>query len=290
MPSLRDLRKRIGSVQNTRQITKAMKMVAAAKMRRSQEAILRARPYADGLDGVLSDLASRVDTEDHPLLARRVPKRVEIVVMTSDRGLCGSFNTNITRKAEQFLFEKGPDFDRVTLSCIGRKGRDHFRRRTVDIRREYVGVFDKVSFALAAEIADQLARDFVAHDLDAIWLLYNEFKSVIQQRIVLAPLLPITLPEGRDPSGAPQIDYEYEPGKRQILDTMLPKYLATDIFRAMLESAASEQGARMTAMDNATKSAGEMIDSLTLRYNKARQAAITKELMEIVTGAEALKQ
>jgi F-type H+-transporting ATPase subunit gamma len=290
MPSLRDLRKRIASVQSTRQITKAMKMVAAAKMRRSQESILKARPYANGLSLVLSDLASRVNTEDHPLLARRTPRKVELIVMTSDRGLCGSFNTNIIRKAENFLFQKGPEFDRISLSCIGRKGRDHFRRKTVDIRSEYVGVFEKVSFATAAEIADKLARDFVSQDLDAIFLLYNEFKSVIQQQVVLNPLLPITLPEGQQPGTALGVEYEYEPGKEAILNTILPKYLATGIYRAMLESAASEFGARMTAMDNATKSAGEMIDSLSLKYNKARQAAITKELMEIVTGAEAIKQ
>jgi F-type H+-transporting ATPase subunit gamma len=264
-------------------------MVAAAKMRRAQEAILKARPYANGLSTVLSDLAARVNTDAHPLLARREPKRVELVVMTSDRGLCGSFNTNIVRKAEQFLFEKGPSFERITLSCIGRKGRDHFRRRTVDIRREYVGVFNKVTFSSAAEIAEQLARDFVSQDLDAIWLLYNEFKSVIQQRVVLYPMLPIELPADGGHDGTGCVDFAYEPDKEAILNAILPKYLATEIFRAMLESAASEHGARMTAMDNATKAAGEMIDTLSLKYNKARQAAITKELMEIVTGAEAIK-
>ena len=288
MPSLRALRKRIGSVRNTRQITKAMKMVAAAKMRRAQEAILKARPYANGLSAVLVDLSARVNADAHPLLNRREPKKVELVIMTSDRGLCGSFNTNIVRKAEQFLFEKGPSFDRITLSCIGRKGRDHFRRKTVDIRREYVGVFNNVTFSAAAEIADQLARDFVAQEFDAIWLLYNEFKSVIQQRVVLYPMLPIQLPQDAA-HGFGGVDFEYEPDKETILSAILPKYLATEIYRAMLESAASEHGARMTAMDNATKAAGEMIDTLSLKYNKARQAAITKELMEIVTGAEAIK-
>ncbi|MBI5525459.1 MAG: ATP synthase F1 subunit gamma [Deltaproteobacteria bacterium] len=288
MPSLRALRKRIGSVRNTRQITKAMKMVAAAKMRRAQEAILKARPYANGLSTVLLDIAARVNTEAHPLLARREPKKVELVVMTSDRGLCGSFNTNIVRRAEQFLFEKGGEFDRISLSCIGRKGRDHFRRKTVDIRREYIGVFNNITFSSAAEIAQELARDFVAQDLDAIWLLYNEFKSVIQQRVALYPLLPMRIPEETGTAAA-GVDFVFEPDMATILDAILPKYLGTEIYRAMLESAASEHGARMTAMDNATKAAGEMIDSLTLKYNKARQAAITKELMEIVTGAEAIK-
>jgi len=286
MASLKDLRKRIASVQNTRQITKAMKMVASAKMRRAQESIVKARPYANGLDEVLRDLATRVSAEDHPLLARRIPKKVELVVMTSDRGLCGAFNTNIIRHAEQFLFEKGPDFDRITISAIGRKGRDHFKRRTVDMRREYVGVFDKVQFSTASEIADQLAHDFVSNELDAIYLLYNEFKSVVQQNLVLHRLLPITIPEG---ATAARLDYEYEPDKSAILEAILPKYLATDIFRAMLESAASEHGARMTSMDNATKAAGDMISTLSLKYNKARQTAITTELMEIVSGAEALK-
>ncbi|MFA6032257.1 MAG: ATP synthase F1 subunit gamma [Myxococcota bacterium] len=286
MASLKDLRKRIASVQNTRQITKAMKMVASAKMRRAQESILKARPYANGLDEVLRDLATRVSAEDHPLLARRTPKKVELVVMTSDRGLCGAFNTNIIRHAEQFLFEKGPDFDRITISAIGRKGRDHFKRRTVDMHREYVGVFDKVQFSTASEIADQLARDFVSNELDAIYLLYNEFKSVVQQNLVLHRLLPITIPEGTASVG---LDYEYEPDKSAILDAILPKYLATDIYRAMLESAASEHGARMSSMDNATKAAGDMISTLSLKYNKARQTAITTELMEIVSGAEALK-
>ena len=285
--SLKDLRKRIGSVQNTRQITKAMKMVSAAKMRRSQDAILRTRPYANGLADVLSDLAARVETDAHPLLARRTPKVVELIVMTSDRGLCGAFNMNIIRQAEQFLFEKGPQFDRITISCIGKVGRDYIRRKGLDIHREYTGVFDKVSFSTATEIADQLSKDFVSNELDAIYLLYNEFKSVMQQRVVLSPLLPITLPGGESPMN--EIDFEYEPTKEAILSTILPKYLAVGIFRSMLESAASEHGARMTAMDNATKSANDMISSLSLKYNKARQTAITTELMEIVSGAEAMK-
>jgi len=290
MASLRALRKRISSVQSTRQITKAMKMVAAAKMRRSQEAILKARPYAIGIESVLADLVDRVGAEDHPLLSRREPKKIEIVVMTADKGLCGAFNTNIIRRTEQFLFEEGSKFESITLSCIGRKGRDHFRRRSVNIRREYTGIFEKIGFCTAAEIADQLSKDFINRELDVIYLLYNQFKSVIQQNVTLYQLLPIIKPDRKTTGLMDGTEYEYEPDKEAILNVILPKYLATEIHRALLESSASELGARMTAMENATKSAGDMINSLTLKYNKARQTAITTELSEIVSGAEAIKQ
>ncbi len=298
MPSLRDIRKRIASVKNTRQITKAMKMVAAAKLRRAQEAIVRARPYAQHLDAVLGSLATRADLAAHPLLAVRPPKRVELVLLTSDRGLCGGFNANVLRRAQRFLADgKGPDgspYERVELSTLGRKGRDFTQRRKLAVRKDYVGVFEQLEFRKAEAIADELTRHFVEARLDAVFLLYNEFQSAISQRVSLVQLLPIVprpvlAPEPAAEGAAQPVDYLYEPSRAEVLDALLPQHLATQLWRAMLESQASEHGARMTAMDAATKNASEMIARLTLQFNRARQAYITKELMEIVSGAEALK-
>jgi F-type H+-transporting ATPase subunit gamma len=289
--SLRDIRKRIASVRSTQQITKAMKMVATAKLRRAQESILATRPYASKMFDVLSSLASRTSPDVHPLLSRREPKRVEVVVFTSDRGLCGAFNMNLIQRAERFM-EEEKGREELVYSFIGRKGRDYFRKRRVNIRREYINLFGKVDFPLASRIGQDLVQAYVEGKVDAIYLLYSEFRSAIQQRIVLEKILPVspkTQEGAEEGKKTPAVDYIYEPSEREILGQLLPMYVEVQIYRALLESVASEFGARMTAMENATKNAAEMIDKLTLVYNKARQASITKELIEIVSGAEALK-
>jgi len=299
--SLRDIRKRIASIRSTQQITKAMKMVAAARLRRAQESILATRPYASKMLEVLNSLAARTAVEAHPLLARREPKRVEVVLFTSDRGLCGAFNMNLIQRAERFLTEEKGDTDEIGLSLIGRKGRDYFRKRKVSIRREYINFFGKVDYPLASRIGQELVLAYSEKQVDGIYLLYSEFRSAIQQPVVLKRILPVTprVPDSGDkppapPSHPPEqrgtaIEYIYEPSEGEILEKILPQYVEVQIFQALLESVASEYGARMTAMENATNNAAEMIDKLTLVYNKARQAAITKELIEIVSGAEALK-
>jgi F-type H+-transporting ATPase subunit gamma len=276
-----------------------MKMVATAKLRRAQENILANRPYAAKMLEVLRSLAARTLPDAHPLLYRREPKRVELVVFTSDRGLCGAFNMNLISRAERFL-EEEKGAENLTFSFIGRKGRDYFRRKKVTIRQEYVNLSEKVNYPLAARIGGELVQSYVAEQVDAIYLLYSEFKSAIQQRVVLEKILPLAsdvLREGKEKgtpspeaSGIPAaVDYIYEPSEVEILGKILPMYVEVQIYRALLESLASEFGARMTAMENATNNAAEMIDKLTLVYNKARQAAITRELIEIVSGAEALK-
>jgi len=286
MPSLKDIRKRIASVKSTQKITRAMNMVAAAKLKRAQTRILELRPYAVKTHEVLSSVAARAGAEEvHPLLARREPKEVMLLVLTSDRGLCGGFNANINRAAERTM--KSPDFGHVSLSVCGRKGRDYFRRRNADIRHEFMGVFERLDWDRAAEIARVIIDEYETKSLDAVYLVYNEFKSAISQKVVVEPLLPIVPLESK--GDLAPVDFIYEPSKRALLDRLLPMYVEVEVYRALLESVASEHGARMTAMDSATKNANEMIDDLTLVYNRARQAAITKELMEIIGGAEALK-
>jgi F-type H+-transporting ATPase subunit gamma len=289
--SLRDIRKRIASVRSTQQITKAMKMVASAKLRRAQENILATRPYATKMFDVLSSLAARTSPDAHPLLSRREPKRVEVVVFTSDRGLCGAFNMNLIQRAERFKEEGTSGAEVITFSFIGRKGRDYFRKRKVTIRREYVNLFGKVDYPLASRIGQDLVEAYAEEQVDAIYLLYSEFRSAMQQRILLEKILPVTpkIPGEEAIKRPAGVDYIYEPSEGEILDKLLPMYVEVQVYRALLESVASEFGARMTAMENATNNASEMIDKLTLVYNKARQAAITKELIEIVSGAEALK-
>ena len=299
--SLRDIRKRIASIRSTQQITKAMKMVAAARLRRAQESILATRPYAIKMLEVLSSLAARTSVEAHPLLARREPKKVEVVLFTSDRGLCGAFNMNLIQRAERFLVEEKANTDEIGLSLIGRKGRDYFRRRKVRIRREYINFFGKVDYPLASRIGQELVQAYSEKQVDGIYVLYSEFRSAIQQPVVLRKILPVApkVPDGGEktptpPEHSPEargtgVEYIYEPSEGEILGKLLPMYVEVQIFQALLESVASEYGARMTAMENATNNAAEMIERLTLIYNKARQAAITKELIEIVSGAEALK-
>jgi F-type H+-transporting ATPase subunit gamma len=286
--SLRDIRKRIVTVRSTQQITKAMKMVAAAKLRRAQESILATRPYATKMLEVLSSLAARTSAEAHPLLARRKSRWVEVVVFTSDRGLCGAFNMNLILRAERFMEEEKAKTEEIALSFVGRKGRDYFRKRKVVMRREYVNFFGKVDYLLASRIGQGLVQAYSEERVDGIYLLYSEFRSAIQQRVILEKILPVT-PSSPRAIGPAAVEYLYEPSESEILDKILPMYVEVQVYKALLESLASEYGARMTAMENATNNAAEMIEKLTLVYNKARQAAITKELIEIVSGAEALK-
>jgi F-type H+-transporting ATPase subunit gamma len=288
MANLKAIRKRIASVKSTQKITRAMKLVAAARLRKAQQAILELRPYALKTLEVLSAVAARAgeDEEQHPLLARREPKSVMLVVLTSDRGLAGAFNSNINKAAFQRWKELEREGSTVRFAVVGRKGRDYLRRRGADIRHDFTGVFEGLTSERAGEIGRYVVSEYTAHDLDACYVVYNEFKSAISQRVVVEPLVPIT-PMELD-AGA-NVDFLYEPSKKELLDTLLPMYVQGEIYRALLESVASEHGARMTAMDAATSNASDMIGRLTLTFNRARQAAITKELMEIIGGAEALK-
>jgi F-type H+-transporting ATPase subunit gamma len=290
VPSLRDIRNRITSVRSTRQITRAMKMVSAAKLRRAQDAILRTRPYAQLLDQMLARVAARSGRDDeapHPLLAvRPEPRAAEVVVITSDRGLAGGFNSNIARRTQRFLIESVERFETVRLATIGRKGRDALRARRLQVRKDFTGVHSDLRYERAEEIAGEYTDKFLSGELDAVFVCYNEFKSAIAQKPVVVQLLPIATAPGPDAGG---VDFEYEPSRERLLGELLPRHVATQVWRALLESAASEHGARMSAMESATKNAEEMIGALTLQYNRARQAYVTKELLEIVSGAEALK-
>ncbi|MFY1827125.1 ATP synthase F1 subunit gamma [Myxococcus fulvus] len=293
MASLRDIRKRIRSVKNTRQITKAMKMVSAAKLRKAQDAILAARPYASMLDQIISDLVVRSGDSDlsHPLLAARPVKRVELVTLTSDRGLAGGFNSNVTRRTNRFLYENS-GLERIQLSTVGRKGNDFFRNRNQNIRKDFGGLYQRLNYRAAADVAEELVASFLNGEVDAVHIVYNEFISAINQKVVVTQLLPLqTLGAGAAPSegAAAMVDFKYEPDRQAVLDRLVPQAVNIKLYRALLESVASEHGARMSAMENATSNASDMISSLTLTYNRTRQAVITKELMEIVSGAEALK-
>jgi F-type H+-transporting ATPase subunit gamma len=283
MPALIDIRRRIRSVKSTQQITKAMKMVSAAKLRRAQESMFAARPYARKMMEVLNSLASRADPSLHPLLQGRGGDRALAVVITADKGLCGAFNANIVRTAARFIAERGEPG--LELSLVGRKARDAFRRRQVRVRSEHVGVFQALRYSTARELARELIEAFTRGEVDQVFLVYNEFKSVIQQRIVVDRLLPIERHALRPQQ--PALDYVYEPSPAAIFDEILPKHVEVQVWRALLESNAAEHGARMTAMDAATNNASEMIDRLTLYMNKVRQAAITKEIIEVVSGAGA---
>lgn len=292
MANLKAIRKRIQSVKNTQKITRAMKMVAAARLRRAQQAIMQARPYALETLDVLSSLAARAGEEEvHPLLARREPKNVMLVIITSDRGLAGAFNTSINKAAHKLLKQLEAEGKTVSIATIGRKGRDYFSRRGCTMRHEFTGVFEKLGPDKAHEIGHEIIAAYTEAHLDAVYLVYNQFKSVIAQEVVMEPLLPIRPMQmsGATPAHESVTDYIYEPNKTAILNTLLPMYVNVEVYRALLESVASEHGARMTAMDNATKNAAEMLGKLTLKFNRARQAAITTELMEIIGGSEALK-
>jgi len=286
MASLKSIRKRISSVKSTQQITKAMKMVAAAKLRRAQEAAQEARPYADKLSDMLQTVASRVAADSgHPLLAERPSeRRIDLIVVTSDRGLCGGYNAQLIRKAEQFIAEHAGTQVRVT--AVGNKGYMYFRRRPVGVAEQHIQMPAGPGLALALELSARVAREYIAEETDGVYLLYSRFRSALSQVPTVERLLPV--PSKTD-GGGDTLDYIYEPDEATLLDRLLRQYITTLILRAFLESIASEQGARMTAMDSATANARDMIDRLTLAMNRARQAAITTELMEIVSGAEALK-
>jgi F-type H+-transporting ATPase subunit gamma len=283
MPALIDIRRRIRSVKSTQQITKAMKMVSAAKLRRAQEAMFAARPYARKMMEVLNGVASRAAPDAHPLLQERGHDKVLLVVITADKGLCGAFNANIIRTATRFLADRRDG--EVELALVGRRARDFFRRRAVKIRSERVGVFQALRYQAARELAQELITAFTKGEADQVFLVYNEFKSVIQQRLVIDRLLPIERHALRPQEAS--LDYLYEPEPAGIFATLLPKHVEVQVWKALLESQAAEHGARMTSMDAATNNASEMIDRLTLYMNKVRQAAITKEIIEVVSGAGA---
>ncbi len=303
MPSLIDLRRRIRAVKNTQQITKAMKMVAASKLRRAQERIMSARPYAIQMQRVLSSVAGRVDPSIHPLLAvreRRPESKTLAVVVTADKGLCGSFNTNVVKAAGAFITESTMP---ATLGLVGRKGRDFFVRRGLAIVFERIGIFQKLRFEDGQAVAQIAVDAFVSGDVDRVVLIYNEFKSVMTQRVVVEQLLPIARadvdltpppePHGAAPGTPPgagylPVEYLYEPSAQAIFDQLLPRYVEVQVYRALLESNAAFFAAQMTAMDTATKNSADMIANLTLYMNKVRQAAITREIIEVVSGAEAL--
>ena len=294
MPSLLDIRRRIRAVKSTQQITKAMKMVAASKLRRAQERIQQARPFASQMLRVLNSLAARVDPAAHPLLdERRAPRaggRVLLFVITADRGLCGSFNTNVIKSTGQFIAESR---DReVALGLVGRRGRDFFARRGFEVRYEQINLFASLKLDDARAIANEAIEAFTGGAVDSVYLVYNEFKSVLNQRVVIERLLPIPRLESDGsapaPAAGPEVDYLYEPAPEELLTTLIPSHVEVQVFRALLESAAAEHAARMTAMDAATRNSAEMIEGLTLYMNKVRQAAITREIIEVVSGAQAL--
>ena len=290
MPTLRDIQRRIRSVQSTQKITRAMKLVAAAKLRRAQERILAARPYAGKMSELLGNLVSAASGSDeiqHPLLEQREGPRRQIVIITADKGLAGAFNANVIRRALEFVRQSNTA--EITLVVVGRKARDFYRRRPWTIKRDMIGFWDRLAYTHAAELADYFMRQYLDGEVDEVHLVYNEFRSVAVQRPVREQLLPIPrTAEGEADTAA--VDYLYEPNPKAILDELLPRHVRTQVFRALMESLAGEYGARMTAMEAATKNAKEMIDVLTIQYNKARQEKITKELLDIVGGAEALKQ
>jgi F-type H+-transporting ATPase subunit gamma len=300
VPSLIDLRRRIRAVKSTQQITKAMKMIAASRLKRAQDRVIAARPFAQRMLNVLNGLVSRVDQDAHPLL--RVPAqgtgRPLLIVITADRGLCGSFNSNVIKAAGHFILNEAPGRD-IALGLVGRKGRDFFRRRGFDVRYETVGIFQKMTFADAIDIADAAIEDFTSGAASSVYLVYNEFKSVMTQRIVVERLLPIPRLEGdRAQSSAATsthggetathgVDYLYEPAPEEIFRELLPRHVQIQVYRALLESNAAFFAAQMTAMDAATRNSTEMVDNLTLYMNKVRQAAITREIIEVVSGAAA---
>ena len=302
MANLKAIRKRISSVKSTQKITRAMKMVAGARLNRAQQRILALRSYAVKTGSVLAAVtaaAARRAQEgggevEHALLARRAEQSTLIVVITSDRGLCGAFNTNITRLAERLWKERVAQGQKVQIAVIGRKGRDFFRRRNAPVFHVFTGVWDRLDFDQARNIARTVLRPLVVGEVDAIYLVYNEFKSAMTQRVVAEALFPLPLPSEEEQAQLAEWERDrefiFEPNREALLARLVPMYVDISILRALYESMASELGARMTAMDAATKNAKEMVDSLTLQYNRARQAAITKELMEIIGGSEALKE
>ena len=289
MATLRDIRRRITSVEKTQQITSAMRMVAAAKLRRAQDAIIAARPYAERMYATLEEIGRRALEAEHPLLEQREQRRaLEVVVVTSDRGLCGAFNANAMKRAEAILAEREPQFESVSIALVGRKARDYFRRRRASqISRTWTDI-GTVEYRLAAEIADHVSKRFIAGEVDEVVLVFNEFVSALTQAPRDVTALPL-VPERAEGEGDEAIPFKIEPDAETVYSVLIPNALEFNIYRVLLESQAGEHAARMTAMESATRNTEELISSLTLQFNRARQAAITKELVEIVTGAQALE-
>ena len=285
MATLKEIRKRVSSVQNIQQITKAMKMVSAARLRRAQEAALAARPYAEKLEAVLQNLAAQGEELAHPFLTERAENNTTLIVMTSDRGLCGGFNSSLIREAEAFMRQRTEQ--KVSLILVGRRAYDHFKRRDVTIAEEHINLYGRLSADLAHDIGRRVGEQFLSGETDSFYVLYAKFRSALVQVPTLDKILPIASTPQTEDQGA--LDYLYEPAPQTLLASLLERYIDMLIYRAMLESVASEHGARMTAMDNATNNAVEMIDRLTLDMNRARQAGITRELLEIVATGESLK-
>jgi F-type H+-transporting ATPase subunit gamma len=281
MPNILDIRRRIRSVKNTQQITRAMKMVAAARLRRAVERVLNARPYANQMRAMLASVAARTAERSHPLLATRPVEKVLLVLVTADRGLCGAFNSNLIRAAQTYLTEHREL--KVSLLCVGRKGRDFFRKRGAAMAAEYVNIFARLEYAQAQEIAERIRELYATEAVDAVDVIYNEYKSALVQRLTVERFLPIAPIEPA--AGASLMDYIYEQPPEELFKALLYRYADVEVYRALVESAAAEFAAKMTAMDAATENAAEMIDHLTLTMNRVRQAAITKEIIEIVSGA-----
>ncbi len=297
MATLREIRRRISGVKSTQKITKAMKMVAAAKLRRAQDAVISARPYAKKMKELLQHLAGVIDVTTNPLFEKREVVKVAIIVVTADRGLCGAFNANIIRSAVSHIRTKYADMQsagNLKLVCIGRKGSDFFTKNGYNIISKHIGIYGTLNFSTAQGIVTEVVQRYLKGEYDRVEIIYNEFKSIIQQRVVIEQFLPIpsaeTNPQSAIRNLQSPIDYIYEPSSAEIISALVPKHLNFQLWRVLLESNAAEQGARMTAMDNATTNASDLIRDLQLSYNKARQASITKELLEIVSGAEALKK
>lgn len=292
MPTLRDIRKRLKAIQSTKKITAAMKMVAAAKMRKVQDRMLNFRPYAARMQMVLSDLARVSEREIHPLLYMRPRKTVEVIILTSDKGLCGAFNTNILKASANYINGLKKEGVEVSVNVIGRKARDYFRRRSIPMRKQWLGLSGRITYANAQEIAGDLSENYINETFDEVVVIYNEFKSMISQKVTTMKLLPLGRieGEGEEKDAGMLADYLYEPNRAAIFERLLPKYIEIQIYRALLESSAAEEASRMTAMENATKNCSEMITKVTLLANKVRQAGITKDLMDIVGGVEALKE
>lgn len=283
MPTMRDLKRRIRSIKSTQQITRAMKMVAAAKLRKIQDRVTAGRPYAHKLSEVIGHLAATADPNEQPLVAEREVRKVGYVLITADRGLAGGYNANLIRLAQERLAQEERP---AALITVGRKGRDYFLRRGAEILREYINVGDAPDWGLAREIARELMRLFLEGSLDEVYLIYSRFYSALRQVPQVDKLLPIAPPRSEKRE---EREYIYEPAKKEVLGVLLPRYCEVQVYRALLEAKASEHGARMTAMDNATENAAEMIDKLTLSFNRVRQAAITREILEVVAGADALQ-
>jgi F-type H+-transporting ATPase subunit gamma len=283
MATLLDFRRRIRSVRNTQQITRAMKFVAAAKLRRAQEAVFAARPYARQMHNVLASAMARMESPQHPLLARRAEECVLLLLVSGDKGLCGAFNTNVIRRAIEFMRQRQQG--KLEVIAAGKKGRDALRKRKENLVAEYVNLSGKVEFSHAKEIGGRIIKMYSTGEVDAVYAVYNEFKSVLAQRVLIEKLLPIEAAEFQSSGTATLVDYIYEQPPEEILMRLLPRHVETQFFRVLLESAAAEHAARMTAMDSATNNAAELIDGITLHMNKVRQASITKEIIEIVSGA-----